>query len=52
MDSSEVKTSGVYALHVEGQLVGEFVPGPIWSDIYRFAQGAYTDVTCEWRPFK
>lgn len=52
MKQHEVDFAGVYRLTVNGKLVGEFVPGPIWSAFYKHAQETYENVSCSWEPFE
>ena len=51
MEKHEVPFGGVYRLLVEGKLVGEFVPGPIWSQLYQATEAAHENVSYSWVPF-
>lgn len=51
MEKHEVPFGGVYRLTVDGQLVGEFVPGPIWTEIYQAMEAAHDNVSYSWIPF-
>lgn len=51
MEKHEVPFGGVYRLSVGGQLVGEFVPGPLWTEIYQATDAAHDDVSYSWIPF-
>lgn len=49
----EVPFGGVYRLRINGQLVGEFVPGNHWTQIYNDAQERYgaKNVKSSWEAF-
>lgn len=51
MEKHEVPFGGVYRLTVDGQLVGEFVPGPLWTEIYQAMDAAHDNVSYSWIPF-
>lgn len=51
MDQDEIEYGGVYRLSIGGKLVGEFVPGPLWTEFYQHAQETYFDVAYSWRAF-
>lgn len=51
MEKHEVPFGGVYRLTVDGQLVGEFVPGPLWTEIYQAMDAAHDNVRYSWIPF-
>jgi hypothetical protein len=51
MEQHEVPYGGVYRLMIDGQLVGEFVPGPLWTEIHDATTAAHENVTYSWVPF-
>ena len=51
MEKHEVNFGGVYRLTVDGQLVGEFVPGPLWTEIYQATEANHSNVSYSWVPF-
>lgn len=52
MDRASIGYGGVYQLFIGDQLIGEFVPGQVWSEFYKRAQVTYENVTYTWRAFE